>query len=56
MVVEKGNVDGVNDDGSAEGIEIVIVVHVEDVEVAWNVGWIVNDVDLGERQVDAVDL
>ena len=56
VVVEKGNVDGVNDDESAEGIEIVIVVHVEDVEVAWNVGWIVNDVDLGARQVDAVDL
>ena len=28
VVVEKGNVDGVNDDESAEGIEIVIVVHV----------------------------
>ena len=56
VVVEKGNVDDVNDDESAEGIEIVIVVDVEDVEVASNVGWIVNDVDVGERRVEAVDL
>ena len=34
VVVEKGNVDDVNDDESAEGIEIVIAVDVEDVEVA----------------------
>ena len=36
-------------------VEIVIVVHVEDVEVVWSVVGIVNDVNVGKKQVDVVD-
>ena len=52
--VESGIVDGVNDGEIAAKISIVIVVHVEDVEVVWSVVGIVNDVNVGRKQADVV--
>ena len=54
VVVESGIVDGVNDDESAAKIEIVIVVHVEDVEVVWSDVGIWNDVNVGRNPIDRV--
>ena len=54
--VESGIVDGVNDDESAAKIEIVIVVHVEDVEVVWRDVGILNAVNVGRKLADVVDL
>ena len=52
VVVEKVNVDGGNGDTSDEGNEIVTFVHVEDVEVAWNVDWNMSGVCVDSEEVD----
>ena len=56
VVVESGIVDGVNDGESAAKIGIGIGVHVEDVEVVWSDVETVNDVNVGRKLADVVDL